>query len=81
MSTVSDDQALKNISVNVVALRGQRSQYWLAKSTGTYPSNIARIENGESMPGGGLLSRLADALETSVDYLLADHSKKSRKTG
>lgn len=76
-----DDEALQNISRNVVRLRGQRSQYWLAKLCDTYPANIARIENGESMPGGGLLSRLAEALETSVDYLLSDHAKKSRRTG
>lgn len=78
---MSDDQALKNIARNVRLLRGQRSQYWLAKEVETYPANIARIENGESMPGGGLLSRLADALKTSVDYLLDDHGKKSRRTG
>lgn len=78
---MTDDEALKNISENVVRLRGQRSQYWLAKATQTYPANIARIENGESMPGGGLLSRIAEALETTVDYLLSDHGKKSRRTG
>ncbi len=78
---MSDDQALHNISRNVVRLRGQRSQYWLAKETKTYPSNIARIENADSMPGAGLLSRIAEALETSVDYLLVDHEKKSRKSG
>jgi transcriptional regulator with XRE-family HTH domain len=78
---VSDTQALKNISKNVVRLRGQRSQYWLAKQCDTYPANIARIESGDSMPGGGLLSRIAEALDTTVDYLLADHLKKSQKTG
>ena len=78
---MSDEEALKNIARNVVRLRGQRSQYWLAKLCGTYPANIARIENGESMPGGGLLSRLAESLETTVDFLLSDHHKKSRRTG
>ena len=78
---MSDEQALKNISTNVVRLRGQRSQYWLAKATGTYPANIARIESGDSMPGGGMLSRIAEALETTVDFLLSDHAKKNRRTG
>lgn len=78
---MSDEQALKNISKNVKHLRGQRSQYWLAKQVDTYPANIARIENGESMPGGGLLSRLAEALGVAVDTLLHPISSKTKKTG
>jgi transcriptional regulator with XRE-family HTH domain len=70
MQAVSDEQALKNIAANVIRLRGDRSQYWLAKEVGTYPANIARIENGENMPGAGLLSRLAEALGVSIQVLL-----------
>lgn len=81
MQTVTDEQALKNISRNVRALRGQRSQYWLAKEVGTYPANIARIEDGESMPGAGLLSRLAEALQVGVEELLAPISRNQKKTG
>lgn len=78
---MSDEKALNHIARNIVRLRGQRSQYWLAKACDTYPSNIARIENEESMPGAGLLSRIAEALETTVDSLLEEPPKKSRKTG
>lgn len=81
MQQVTDKEALKNISRNVRQLRGQRSQYWLAKQADTYPANIARIENGESMPGGGLLSRIAKALSVAVDDLLNPISSKSKKTG
>lgn len=79
MQSVSDDEALRNIARNVVRLRGQRSQYWLAKAVGTYPANIARIELGENMPGAGLLSRLAEALEVSIDDLIRPLQKTSKK--
>lgn len=74
---VSDEQALKNIARNVIRLRGDRSQNWLAKECGTYAANIARIENEENMPGAGLLARLAEALEVSVDTLLSGPNGKS----
>ena len=78
---MSDEHALRNIARNMVRLRGQRSQYWLAKACETYPANIARIENEESMPGGGLLSRIAEALGASMNDLVEDPPKNSRKTG
>ena len=74
---MSDDEALKHISKNVALLRGSRSRSWLAREVGSYPINITRIERGEHMPSAGLISRLADALEVSVDYLLSGHRKKS----
>lgn len=74
---VSDKEALSNIAANVAALRGERSRYWLAKATGTYTINITRIENGDHMPGAGLLSRLAEALGVTIETLL----KKPRRAG
>ncbi len=79
MQAVSDEEALKHISANVVRLRADRSQYWLAKEVGTYPANIARIENGESMPGVGLLSRLADALGVGIQDLIDSPRTKHRR--
>lgn len=80
---MTDEQAKENIAENVRRLRAERSQYWLAKECDTYPANIARIEAGGSMPGGGMLSRLAAALEVTIDELVADPPppKKRRKTG
>lgn len=77
MQAVSDQEALEHIAANVLRLRGERSQYWLAKEVGSYPANIARIEKGETMPGAGLLSRLAEALGVSVQTLL-DPPPKSK---
>ena len=79
MQSVSDEDELKRISTNVLRLRGNRSQYWLAKEVGTYPANIARIENGESMPGAGLLSRLAEALGVEISTLLDAPCSRSRR--
>lgn len=79
MQAVSDELALKHIAANVVRLRADRSQYWLAKTVGTYPSNIARIENGESMPGAGLLSRLAEALDVEIQQLIDEPPAKGRR--
>ena len=80
MSTVTDDQARKNIAANVRRLRGQRSRYWLAKAVDGGTIQITRIERAENMPGAGLLSRLAEALEVTVDTLLSDPKKNSRRS-
>jgi hypothetical protein len=68
---LTDEQAQKNIAANVKRLRGSRSLGWLARAVESYPINISRIEDATSMPGGGMLSRLAEALEVTVDDLLA----------
>lgn len=82
MSTaVTDEQAKAFIAANVRELRGERSRNWLAREVGTYPINITRIESKENMPGAGLLTRLAEALGTTVDGLLSKPKKLSKKTG
>jgi transcriptional regulator with XRE-family HTH domain len=81
MQVVSDDEALKNISRNVAHLRGTRSYSELARQVGTFAANISKIEKGEHMPGAALLSRLAEALGVTADYLMRQHGsdKKSRR--
>lgn len=78
---MTDREALRHIAANVRRLRGGRSLRWLAGEVGTYPINVSRIETSERMPGAGLLSRLADALEVSIESLLTTPPKKSSKTG
>lgn len=77
----SDEEAKANIAENVARLRGKRSRSWLAREVGTYPINITRIESGEHMPQAGLLSRLAEALETTMERLVESPRKHSRKIG
>ena len=78
---LTDDKALDNIAHNVRHFRAERSLCWLAKEVGTYPINISRIEDKVSMPGAGLLGRIAEVLDVSVDQLLATPPKKFSKTG
>lgn len=47
------------------------SQSNLAKSIGVHVTNISRYERGENKPTSQVLSRLADALAVSADYLMS----------
>lgn len=76
---LTDDQALANIAANVKRLRGDRSQYWLAKQLGITPIQVSRLENGENMPGAGRLARLAEVLGTTTDALLSLDATSRRK--
>lgn len=78
---VTDDEALSTIAHNVTRFRGERSKKWLAQESGTYTTNISRIENAEDMPGAGLLLRVAKALGVSVDDLFTPAPKNNRKRG
>lgn len=77
---IDDSDALQNIAANVSRLRGKRSKSWLAREVGTYAINISRIESGENMPGAGLLCRVAEALDTTMEGLLCQ-PKKIKKSG
>jgi transcriptional regulator with XRE-family HTH domain len=79
MQAMTDELVLSRLSRNVRRLRGERSLGWLAKETGTYPANIQRIERGDQMPGVGLFTRLAKALDSDISELLAPTTKANRK--
>jgi transcriptional regulator with XRE-family HTH domain len=76
---LTDEQAQKNIAANVKRLRGNRSLGWLARLVDSYPINISRIEDASSMPGGGMLSRLAEVLGVTVDDLLSTPPAPQKK--
>ncbi len=46
------------------------SQTQLGQKAGLHYTHIGRFERGTSRPGGDTLRRLADALDTTSDYLL-----------
>lgn len=46
------------------------SQAALAEAVGTRQSQISRIESGRRLPDSETLCRLADALESTMDYLV-----------
>lgn len=75
---MSDEEALKRIAANAKKFRGDRSLSEIARDAKTYPASIRRIEEGQNMPGVGLLTRLAAALGTTIDELLSPPTKLSR---
>lgn len=77
---MSDKQALRRIAANIRRIRGDLglSMAALARKIDDYPTSIKRIEDEESMPGVGLLTRISDALGVTVNDLLADSQKMSR---
>lgn len=74
---MTDQQTLKIVAANLRHFRTNRglSLAELARLTDTYPSNMKRIEDRESMPGAGLLTRIADALGVTANDLLTYNEK------
>ena len=59
------------------------SQTQLGQKAGLHYTHIGRFERGTSRPGGDTLKRLADALDTTSDYLLdgaSDEAAAARVT-
>ena len=53
------------------------SQTQLGEKAGLHYTHIGRFERGTSRPGGDTLTRLADALDTTSDYLLQGASDEA----
>jgi transcriptional regulator with XRE-family HTH domain len=83
MSTVlTDTEAKTIIGENVsrfLAARGW-SQAKLAVETKENEMTISRVVRGKNVPGAGLLSRIAEALNVSTEDLLRAPERKSRRT-
>ena len=77
---MSDKQALKRIAANLRRYRGERTYTDVASMANTYPASVRRIEEAEHMPGAGLLTRLAEALDVSVADLLKPTGKTFAKS-
>jgi transcriptional regulator with XRE-family HTH domain len=80
MQVITDEQAKANIAANLRRLRGTTSLNSLAKSVGTCAIHISRMEKGEHLPTGGLIARLAEALNTTADELLGPVPKREKKS-
>lgn len=46
------------------------SQSWLAKDIGVHVTNISRYERGENRPTSDVLTKLANALDVTGDFLM-----------
>ena len=76
---VTDKERLANLSNNLrrIMLKNRLSQQKLAALSGVQQTAISRIINARNDPSLSVVSRLADALETSVDKLLSAPSEKN----
>jgi transcriptional regulator with XRE-family HTH domain len=72
MDAVNDEDAKRIIADNVQRLLEKRgwSGRQLAEATGDTPMRINDLIRARHTPGIGVVTRVAAALDTSVDYLL-----------
>lgn len=73
---------MSNFASRLKQLRAQRglSQTELAKQVGVHYNHIGRYERGQSKPTAETLTRLAEALAVSTDYLMEGHTTEAAKT-
>ncbi len=69
---MTDNEVKRILAGNIGQILSERgiSGRKLAKMTGDNSVTINRLLRGEHVPGVGLVTRIAAALRTSVDYLL-----------
>jgi len=71
---VSDQETKQRISANLRKYRGDLSLAEVARRAKSYPTTIKEIEEGQRMPGVGLLTRIAAVFGVSVeDFLQKPH--------
>jgi transcriptional regulator with XRE-family HTH domain len=74
---LTDDDVRVNVAANLKRLLAEReiSQSQLARLTGDTQANISHICAGRHVAGAAVLARIADALDTSIDFLVAPPKK------
>ncbi len=77
---MTDQEALTAISENLKRLRGDLSYSEIGRRCNTTAAAISRIEKGTHMPGVGLLTRIAAALDCSIEELLKRRRRKTLKS-
>lgn len=79
---ITDDDTKAYVAANVSAelARLGWSQVKLATATGENAMTISNVIRGVHVPGAGLLCRIAEALNVSVDTLLSPPNKKPRRS-
>lgn len=79
---LTDYEAQTNIADNVCDLLESRgmSQSELAKMIGENRMSVSRICRAENLPNIGILARIAEALEVTVDELLKKNRRRRVKS-
>jgi len=67
---MTDAKVKRLIAGNLRIYRGDLSLSEVARRSSSYPTTIKEIEDGNRMPGVGLLSRIAVALDVPVENFL-----------
>lgn len=77
---VTDEEAKENIAANVLRLLSARgwSQKKLSVETGETEMTVSRICRGQSVSGIGVIARIAEALDVTIDRLIDQPPRKSR---
>jgi transcriptional regulator with XRE-family HTH domain len=79
MANVTDDEARLRVAANVqqMLVAREMSGRALARLTGDTPVRINDVIRGEHVPNIGVLTRIAAALQTTVDYLVMHEPENS----
>jgi transcriptional regulator with XRE-family HTH domain len=72
MNVINDDQAKRNIAANLHRLMATRgiTQTALAEAADVSQSRISQVLRAQHMAGAGLLARIAEAFDVSIDRLV-----------
>lgn len=78
---MTDAQAKKNIAANLRRLLAVRdvSQNGLAREIDESPTRINQYCQAKKMPGAGVLSRIAEFFEVTIDELIGQNSPPPRR--
>jgi transcriptional regulator with XRE-family HTH domain len=80
IAVLDDNQAKLNIAANLSRLLDERgmTRYRLAQLTGENQSTLHDIIHGARLPKIGILARIAEALEVTIDDLVRVRSEANR---
>lgn len=78
---MTEDQARRHLAANVQRLLASRglTQSELARRTGDAQTTISRVVRAENVANLSLAARIAEALETTIDYLIAPPADSQRR--
>lgn len=78
---MQDKEAVRRISRNLTRILRERgmSQRALARATNEPVMNVSRLVRGLNEPGVGILTRIADVLQVTLDDLLSLPPKGPQK--
>lgn len=79
---LTDNEIRENLAANMRRLISDRrlSQMELSRRTGETQPTISNILRGKHLPSAGIVFRLAEAFDVSVDRLLSAAPEASRQT-